>query len=127
MTLFMRNIYVPLFSSSVHVEHLTRLQLGGNYLRWQDVIHFLSRCHSFRYLELAIYFPPGLWDQEPFPPFTLPELSHLQAFGLAFASVFHAPNLQSLTICGALDAGLCGNTPVVPPTLCLPSIALCGH
>ena len=84
-----------LASSGVNVELLTELQLGGSCLEWRDTIAFLSRCHSLRKLNLAVR-PRGL--QEASPPFTLPELYCLQAYGLTFAMVMHTPKLQSLTI-----------------------------
>ena len=59
MSLLMRGAHVHFPSASIHVEHLTKLRLGGNYRQWQDPIRFVSRCHSLRYLKLAIY-PRGV-------------------------------------------------------------------
>jgi hypothetical protein len=108
-----------LILGSINVELLTEVRLVGMYFTWRDTITFLSQCHSIRKLNLAVR-PRRL--EEPFPPFTLPELYCLQAYGLEFAMVIRTPNLQSLTIFEALDGGLPHDIPPMPPTLCFPSL-----
>ena len=122
LTLSMRDGLINLLTlASIDVGHLTTLQLSGMSEMWRDAIAFVSRCHSLRNLNLAV--PPERL-QEPFPPFTLPELRCLQAYGLEFTLAIHTPNLQSLTIFEALDGSLLDHIPPVPPTLSFPSLRI---
>jgi len=82
--------------SSIGTQDLEDVQLTLDYGTWPEGATFVSRCHS---LTTLIISDDSLFGaDQPFAPFTLPNLVHLDIFGFAMLRASHTPNLRTLII-----------------------------